>query len=128
MNAQESEHLWRLVRQLQRQPEAVDDVQAQRALTVLMASRRDAPMLMLQRLLALEIARAAPVQPGPAATAAAEPPAAAAAAPVPLPEPQRPSPFLRQAGAVAVGVVGGGLVLGALDALGEALGGEDGLF
>lgn len=117
MNAEESQRLWRLVRTLQRQPEAVDEVEAQRALTVLLASRRDAALLLLQRALVLELAleHVRAVQAG------------AAAAPEPAaPRRDRPSPFLRDAAVIAAGVVGGGLVLGALDTLGEALSGGPG--
>jgi hypothetical protein len=125
MNPQESEHLWRLVRTLQRQPEAVDDAEAQRALTVLLASRRDAPMLLLQRALVLETALAQLRD----AHAAAAP--VTDAAPVPGPTARRtaarPSAFLRDAGAVAAGMIGGGLALGALDTLGDAWSADDAL-
>jgi hypothetical protein len=138
MNAQESEHLWRLVRTLQRQPEAVDDAEAQRALTVLLASRRDAAYLLLQRALVLELALAR-VQAAQAAQAASAPDpatpatdtAAAAHGGVASPAGRtpartRPSPFLRDAATIAAGVVAGGLVLGALDTLGDAVSGEAG--
>ncbi|MGD9833081.1 MAG: hypothetical protein AB7U92_10060 [Piscinibacter sp.] len=102
MNRDESERLWALVRALQRAPEAVDDAEAQRAVTVLTASRSDAVYLLLQRVLVLETAleRIRAQQPA-----------------VPA-----PSPFLREASVIAAGVVGGGLVLGALDALGAEIG------
>lgn len=122
MNPQESELLRQVVRTLQRAPEALDDAEAQRALTVLLASRRDAPLLLLQRVLVLETALAQ-VR---AAQAHAGDGAAPAPAVAPAPRP-RPSPFLRDAAVIATGVIGGGLVLGALDTLGEALSGDDGL-
>lgn len=128
MNPQESEQLWQLVRTLQRQPEPVDDAEAQRALTVLMASRRDAPLLLLQRVLVLETAlaqvRAAQAE---AAQASAAPSACTDAQPPAPPRRARASPFLRDASVIAAGVVGGGLVLGALDTLGESLSGFDDL-
>jgi hypothetical protein len=106
MNRDESERLWALVRALQRVPEAVDDAEAQRAVTVLTASRPDAVYLLLQRVLVLETALE---------RIRAQQPAAPAGAPA-------PSPFLREASVIAAGVVGGGLVLGALDALGGEIG------
>jgi hypothetical protein len=128
MNAQESEQLWHLVRTLQRQPEPVDDAEAQRALTVLMASRRDAPLLLLQRVLVLEAAlsqvRAAQAD---AAQASAVAGTAGDTPPAEAPRRGRTSPFLRDASVIAAGVVGGGLVLGALDTLGESLSGFDDL-
>ena len=112
MNPDESERLWALVRALQRAPEALDDVEARRALTVLTASRSDAAYLLLHRVLVLELAlqRIKAQQQVEAASVGIRP----------------PSPFLRDAATIAAGVVGGGLVLGALDSLGEALGlGDD---
>lgn len=132
MNRDESDRLWTLVRRLQRAPEALDDVEARRALTVLTASRSDAAYLLLQRVLVLELALehvraqrlAEPVAAAAASASAVAVPAAAAqpAAPA-LASGWRPSPFLRDAAVIATGVVGGGLVLGALDSVAEAGGG-----
>ncbi len=127
MNRDESDRLWTLVRRLQRAPEALDDVEARRALTVLTASRSDAAYLLLQRVLVLELAlehirqqRTAAVPPEPAVQAAAPDAAAAAAAPGPW----RTSPFLRDAAVIATGVAGGGLLLGALSAGAAEAGGD----
>lgn len=129
MNRDETERLWTLVRRLQRAPEALDDVEARRALTVLTASRSDAAYLLLQRVLVLELAlehiRAQRLAEPAAAVAAPVPAAAVAAAPAHPAAPAlasgwRPSPFLRDAAVIATGVVGGGLVLGALDSAAEA--------
>jgi hypothetical protein len=111
VNPDESERLWALVRALQRAPEALDDVEARRALTVLTASRSDATYLLLHRVLVLELAlqRIKAQQEAPAAPTGSPP----------------PSPFLRDAATIAAGVVGGGLVLGALDALGDGFGLDD---
>jgi hypothetical protein len=153
MQPDESERLWNLVRTLLRHPEAVDDVEARRALTVLTSSRSDAAYLLLQRALVLELAlervkqqhalagaspaaTAAEGAPGSSASAAAPDAAATAAPAVPAAPsaavaagatvaPPRPSPFVRDAAVIAAGVVAGGLVLGGLDTLGEELGGDD---
>lgn len=110
MNRDEADRLWALVRRLQRAPEALDDVEAQRALTVLTASRPDAAYLLLQRVLVLELALDR--LRGPASDT---PPAAAA--PAAAPGPWRPSAFVRDAAVITTGVVGGGLLLDALDDL-----------
>lgn len=123
MNRDESDRLWTLVRRLQRAPEALDDVEARRALTVLTASRSDAAYLLLQRVLVLELAldqirrqrvsdHTAATTPPAGASAPAAAPAAAAT--------WRPSAFVRDAAVIATGVVGGALVLGALDGAAEA--------
>jgi hypothetical protein len=127
MTRDEAEHLWALVRRLQRAPEPLDDVEAERALTVLKASRGDAAMLLLQRVMVLERALEH-LKTASSSVAAAGPAGAgsvpAMAGPDPAPAPAAPlqtSPFLRQAGTiaagVATGVVVGGLVGDALDGL-----------
>ncbi len=105
MNRDESERLWALVRELQRAPPVLDDVEAQRAVTVLTASRSDAVDLLMHRVLVLELALDA------IRARTSEAPVSAA----------RSSAFVRDAAVIAAGVVGGGLVLGALDTLGEAI-------
>lgn len=122
MNRDESERLWALVRRLQRAPEALDDVEARRALTVLTASRSDAAYLLLQRVLVLETAleqirQQRATDGDPQALPAPSPAVRAAAAGT-----WRPSAFLRDAAVIATGVVGGGLVLDALDGADEAAG------
>ena len=130
MYPEESERLWGLVRTLLRQPEAVDDAEARRALTVLTAARPDAAYLLLQRALVLELALQRVRGQHALAGGEARPPGvpaapAAPSAPGGPPGPARSSPFVRDAVTVAAGVVAGGLVLGTLDGLGEQLGGDD---
>ena len=120
MNRDESDHLWALVRRLQRAPEALDDAEAQRALTVLTASRSDAAYLLLQRVLVLEKVRQGRV--AEASAAVAPTPVVSAADRSGSGATWRPSPFLRDAAVIATGVVGGGAVLAALDGVGDAAG------
>ena len=124
MNRDESDHLWALVRRLQRAPEALDDAEAQRALTVLTASRSDAAYLLLQRVLVLETALAQ-IRQGRVAEAGAAPaptPGVSAADRSGSGATWRPSPFLRDAAVIATGVAGGGALLAALDGLDDAAG------
>ena len=128
MHPDESERLWTLVRALLRQPAAADDAEARRALNMLTAARPDAAYLLLQRALVLELAleriRSAQV---PAADIDAPAAREAPSTPAPAARPgRRASPFVRDAAVIAAGVVGGGLMLGALNVLGEQLAGDDG--
>lgn len=122
MTDTESRDLSRLLTRLLREPEAALHPEWRRAANLLMSSRPDATAALLRRVVTLEAtlaqAAAATQPPGHASidgAALTSAPPAAPDAPRYAAAPARS--LLRDATAVAAGVVGGGLVLGALDAV-----------
>ncbi len=126
MDAQERELLASLVNRLLRHPDEAKDIDAERALQRLLAARSDAPYLLLQRALVLEVAlaqvrsevdrlraaegRAANDPQQPAAV-----PGAGGAGAGALPS----RGFLRDAAVISAGVLGGSLLVRGAESLFE---------
>ncbi len=131
MDAAERELLDGLVKRVLRHPDEAKDIDAERALQRLLAARSDAPYLLLQRALVLEVAlahvraevdrlRAAA---GPAANDPQQPaaaPAAGAAGAASAVLGALPSRgFLRDAAVISAGVLGGSLLVRGAESLFE---------
>ncbi|MCA3069326.1 MAG: DUF2076 family protein [Rhodocyclaceae bacterium] len=128
MDEQARELLAALVNRVLRHPEEAKDIDAQRAVQRLVAARADAPYLLLQRALVLEVALAqvhaeiarlrggaaiAANDPGMPASTPADSADSAARAAAALPS----RGFLRDAAAISAGVLGGNLLVAAATAL-----------
>ncbi len=129
MDAYERQLMTRVVNDLLRQPDPLKDVDAERALAMLVSSRSDATYLLLQRTLVLEAAleqvqwqmqrlrEAQAVEQGaalalPAAAAQPVRPGAPAASAM-----SAPHGFLRDAAVISAGVVGGSLLVRGVESL-----------
>jgi len=129
MDAYERQLMTRVVNDLLRQPDPLKDIDAERALAMLVSSRSDAPYLLLQRTLVLEAAleqvrwqmqrlrEAQSAERGDAPALPAESgqparPGALAASAMSVPH-----GFLRDAAVISAGVVGGSLLVRSVESL-----------